>query len=88
VSWPGGPGRMPLPRHTILLECFLHLHCHWVVQVLGSWMRGGTDKVAPSACDEHELSEAVMEIRPVGAIALDMRDVVGQGECMSGGKCG
>jgi hypothetical protein len=29
-----------------------------------------------------------MEIHPVGAIALDMRDVVGQGECVSGGKHG
>jgi hypothetical protein len=30
----------------------------------------------------------VMEIRPVGAVALDVRDVVGQGECVSGGKHG
>jgi hypothetical protein len=59
-----------------------------VVQVLRSWTRGGTDKVAPLACDEHELLEAVMEICPVGAIMLDMWDVVGQGECVSGGKHG
>ena len=73
---------------AVPLECFLHLHCRWVVRVLRSWTCGGTDEVAPSACDEHELSETVMEIRPVGAVALDVRDVVGQGECVSGGKRG
>jgi hypothetical protein len=73
---------------VIPLECFLHLRCRWVVRVLGSWTRGGTNEVAPSAYDEHELLEVVMEIRPVGAIALDVQDVVRQGECVSGGKHG
>ena len=59
-----------------------------MVQVLRSWTCGGTDEVAPSACDEHELSEVVMEICPVGAVALDVWDVVRQGECVSGGKRG
>ena len=68
------------------LKCFLHLCCHWVVWVLGSWIYGSTDKVAPSACDEHKLLEVVMEIYLVGAIALDMQNVVGQGECVSEGK--
>jgi hypothetical protein len=35
-------------------------------------MHGGTDEVAPSTCDEHELLEAVIEIHPIGAIMLDM----------------
>jgi hypothetical protein len=49
-------------------------------------MHGGTNKVAPLACDGHELSEVVMEIHPVGAIMLDVWDVVGQGEGVSRGK--
>jgi hypothetical protein len=39
-------------------------------------MCGGTDEVAPSACDEHELLEAVIKICLIGAIMLDMWDVV------------